>query len=546
METWREKILLRFSDNPKDFWTVDDAMKGTSILGGTGSGKTSASGKALAKQFLKQGWGGLVLCAKTDEAELWEQYCKDTGRSKDLIMFRKDAVHQQGKYEGGLMVFNPLHYEMNREGAGAKEAQNITNIFMNIYRMGNRVSGEGEPKEERFWDTALKRCLNRIIEIINYAGEELTYKNMVNVIFSAVNITDKRINKVLDMLHNEANGIDYEEVEEDEEVEEEVTNDPENEDNEDKEDTDGEPKKVKAVKEEPPTKEKDYCLFCIAQALFNTRDKANNSLEVNTIELAYQYFSQTLPAMGEKTRTTITESFMGLAEPFLSGLLSVHFSGVTNIFPEQTYTEHKIIILDFSVKEFLDAGIMAQCIFKLIFQQAIERRDVKKYPTPVFLWADEAQYFVNPYDQIFLTTARSSRAATVFLSQNISNYLVIMGAGQEAKPKVDSFMGNLTTKIFHANSDAETNEYASRLIGQAITYMATKGSSSSFMSLSYQVSEGQNSQFLPQIQPREFTILKSGGSSNDFEVDSVVFVSGKLWSNNTNYYRAIFNQDFPK
>ena len=110
-----------------------------------------------------------------------------------------------------------------------------------------------------------------------------------------------------------------------------------------------------------------------------------------------------------------------------------------------------------------------------------------------------------------------------------------MGTGEGAKAKVDSFMGNLTTKIFHAKSDAETNEYASRLIGQAIAYMTNKGTSSSFMSMSFQVSEGLNSQYLPQIQPREFTILKSGGSLNDFEVDSVVFVSGKLWSNNTNY-----------
>ena len=546
METWREKVLLKFSDDPKDWWTVDDAMKGTSILGGTGSGKTSASGKALAKQFLKQGWGGLVLCAKTDEAELWEDYCRQAGRYKDCIVFRKGAVHpEKSKYEGELMVFNPLHYEMNRAGQGAKEAQNITNIFMNIYRMGNRVSGDGDTKEERFWDTALKRCLNRIIEIINYAGEELTYKNMVNVIFSAVNITDKRINRVLDILKDEENGINSDEDEENGE-EEEYENNEIDEDEEEDETKDGKATNEKAEKEKEPVKEKDYCLFCIAQALFNTRDKPNNSIEVNTIELAYQYFSQTLPAMGEKTRTTIIESFMGLAEPFLSGLLSVHFSGVTNIFPEQTFTENKIIIMDFSVKEFLDAGIMAQCIFKLIFQQAIERRKVKDNPTPVFLWADEAQYFVNPYDQIFLTTARSSRAATVFLSQNISNYLVIMGTGEGAKAKVDSFMGNLTTKIFHANSDAETNEYASRLIGQAIAYMTNKGTSSSFMSMSFQVSEGLNSQYLPQIQPREFTILKSGGSLNDFEVDSVVFVSGKLWSNNTNYYRAIFHQDFEK
>ena len=248
--------------------------------------------------------------------------------------------------------------------------------------------------------------------------------------------------------------------------------------------------------------------------------------------------------MGEKTRSTITESFMGLAEPFLSGLLYRHFSGATNIMPELTYEEQKIIVLDFPVKEFLEAGIIGQCVFKLLFQQVIERRDVRKYPTPVFLWADEAQYFINPYDQIFLTTARSSRAVTVYLSQNISNYLAVMGAGQEGKAKVDSLMGNLSTKIFHANSDAETNEYASRLIGQAITYMTNKGTSSAFLSMNFQVSEGMTTQYLPQIQPREFTILKSGGKLNDFEVESIVFVSGKLWSNNTNYFRASFDQDF--
>ena len=512
MEEWWEKVLVRFSDDPKDWWTVDDATKGTSILGGTGSGKTSASGKVIAKQFLKQGWGGLVLCAKTDEARLWEDYCRETGRSNDLIVFRKGSVHLEGKHKGELMVFNPLHYEMNREGAGAKEAQNITNIFMNIYRMGNRVSGEGDSKEERFWDTALKRCLNRIIEIINYAGEELTYKNMVNVIFSAINITDEKINHVIDIISQEERGI--------------YSNEGNDED------------------EYTFVKEKEYCLYCIAKALYNTKDCANTSVEVNTIELAYQYFSQTLPAMGEKTRTTIVESFMGLAEPFLSGLLSIHFSGITNLKPEQTFTEKKIIILDFSVKEFLDAGIMAQCIFKLIFQQAIERRDISKNPVPVFLWADEAQYFVNPYDQIFLTTARSSRAATVFLSQNISNYLVIMGGSDGAKPKVDSFLGNLTTKIFHANSDAETNEYATRLIGQKIAFLGGVSTSSSLMSLGYQTTKSMNASNLEQIQPREFTLLRNGGQKNNLEVDGVIFVTGKTWSSGTNFLKSIFKQEF--
>ena len=196
------------------------------------------------------------------------------------------------------------------------------------------------------------------------------------------------------------------------------------------------------------------------------------------------------------------------------------------------------------MKEFLDAGVMAQSIFKLIFQQAIERRDVVKYPTPVFLWADEAQYFLNPYDQIFLTTARSSRTSTVYLSQNISNYLVAMGGNSGTKAKVDSLMGNLSTKIFHANSDAESNEYASRLIGNAISSLNNKGSSRSSFNLTFSTSEGTTEQNLPQIQPREFTILKSGGSQNNYSVESIVFVTGKLWSTQTNFSKAVFKQSF--
>ena len=516
METWREKVLVRFTKNPADFWTVDDAMKGTSILGGTGSGKTSASGKTIAHKFLEEGWGGLVLCAKTDEANSWYEYCKTTGRIDDFVLFERGAVHTSGVHKGKPYIFNPLHYEMNREGEGAREAQNITNIFMNIYRMGNRVAGDGDTKEERFWDTALKRCLNRTIELINLAKEELTYKNMVNIIFSADGIDDKIIRKAVDQLRWS------------------------NTENEDNEQEDESHKETQINLEE----EKHYCLKCIAKAYLDIAGENDESPKVNAFGLAYQYFIQTFPSLGEKARTTIIESFMGLAEPFLSGLLREHFSGVSNIFPEDIFANNKIIVLNFPVKEFLEAGIMAQCIFKLIFQQSVERRNVGKNPNPVFLWADEAQYFVNPYDQIFLTTARSSRTATVFLSQNISNYLVVMGAGADAKPKVDSLMGNLSTKIFHANSDAETNEYASRLIGSAKDEMKNASHSQGFLSLNINSSDGFTTQIIPQIQPMVFTLLASGGVSNNFIVEACVFVTGKKWSSGKNFLGTTFQQNF--
>ena len=64
----------------EDDFTIRQACEGISIMGGIGSGKTSGSGAQFARAYLRAGFGGLVLCAKNDEAELWREYAKATGR----------------------------------------------------------------------------------------------------------------------------------------------------------------------------------------------------------------------------------------------------------------------------------------------------------------------------------------------------------------------------------------------------------------------------------------------------------------------------------
>lgn len=487
---------------PGGEWKVGDAMRGVAIFGGTGSGKTSGSGRTLALKYLAEGWGGLVLCVKTDEAELWEKYCAEAGRKEDVIIFRDGAVYKDGEFKKQLMVFNPIDYEMKRIGKGAGDPQNITNIFMNIYRMGNRITGGGENREERFWDSALKRCISRVVELLILAKEDLSFENMRRVLN-----TCKELNPI--------------EIDNNKTGQKEIVSLIELFD-------------IAIKKIEEDSKEYDYhgnyCFECLLSAYIktDTEDLANRQ----SFNLVYGYFLSEFGSMGSRVRSTITESFMGLAEPFLSGLLFRHFAGVTNLFPEIIYTEKKIIILDFSVKEYLDAGIIAQSIYKMMFQQAVERRDVKEHPTPVFLWADEAQMFVNPYDQIFLTTARSKRVATVFLTQNIPNYLVVIG-GSDAKPKVDSLLGNLSTKIFHANMDAETNEYASRLIGQGLFGM-TSESKSQVVGHMESKTVGVSMQLRPQVLPLEFLRLKTGGvgypdKRDDYMVDAFITSLGKDW-----------------
>lgn len=67
-------------------WTIGDACEGVQIFGGTGSGKTSGSGQSLAKCYLYNGFGGLVLTVKAGDREMWEDYCQKQGRSEDLII----------------------------------------------------------------------------------------------------------------------------------------------------------------------------------------------------------------------------------------------------------------------------------------------------------------------------------------------------------------------------------------------------------------------------------------------------------------------------
>jgi len=164
--------------------------------------------------------------------------------------------------------------------------------------------------------------------------------------------------------------------------------------------------------------------------------------------------------LNEKTRSIITFSFTGLADVFLRGDLRELFTTSTNIFPEFTHNG-AVILLDLPVHEYGKTGQFVQSIFKYVWQKATERRTKSEDMTPVFLWADEAQFFINSHDVKFQTTARSSRACTVYLTQNLPNYISALGENLTY-----SLLGNLQTKIFHQNSETKTNKYASEIIGQ--------------------------------------------------------------------------------
>ncbi|MEL6659545.1 MAG: TraM recognition domain-containing protein [Bacteroidota bacterium] len=477
--------LISFSNHPDDTWTVRDAVRGVQIFGGIGSGKTSGSGRALAMAFLRSGFGGIILTGKVDETKLWIEYAKKTGRSKDLLVFSENSKYR----------FNPLEYELTREGEGAGQTENIVALFTSLAKMGNRLSGSGGGSgDDPFWDMALQRCIKAAVDLLKLSKQDITVANMARLIREAPTGENYLYQYYeLSRLANEGNEEAYQELNK--------------------------------------WAQQSFAVHCMVWA----ESYELKGQDLKAFEVVSSYFLSDFATLAEKTRSSIAEYFYAFANPFRSGLLAEFFAGGTtkDILPEVTF-KGKIIILDFPVKKYLQLGIYAQAIYKRIWQQAVEVRDVKRNPVPVFMWVDEAQYFLNEEDMMFQTTARSSKACTVMLSQNISNYYATIG-GKNPKERVNSLLGNLATKIFHANNDYVTNEWAANTIGKTFQ-SRTSSSVGKYDSVS--VSESLNY----QVEPQEFTVLLSGSVINDFDVEGVVTVAGKKWSNGKNFIKVAFNQ----
>ena len=197
-------------------------------------------------------------------------------------------------------------------------------------------------------------------------------------------------------------------------------------------------------------------------------------------------------------------------------------------------------MINLPVKVYHKMGRDCQIMFKYIWQRAMEKTIVKESDRPVFLWADEAQNFLHEHDAEYQATARSSKIATVYISQNLPNYYANMG-GAKSEFRVKSFLGTLATKIFHANADIETNKYASDLIGDgAFGDKSKKVNFAQHMNFG----EGKTLKFDKLVSPEAFARLKTGGTLNNNEVDAYLHFQGNTLVDGTSHIKITFSQSF--
>lgn len=502
-------------------WTVRDACTGLICFGMTGSGKSSGPLRSIALRFLELKFGGIVFCAKPDECETWEGYARETGRSDDLIRLSENT-------------FAFLNYEMERPaGTGGGQIENVVGIFLEVTKIGKDKKAA---TNDEYWQNAIKQFLRNTIALLVMAHEAVTLPNIKMTIDTAL-----RSDVIADAMQDYCS--DFKAFCSSKRYLGFIARQDEDGYNEavrqfDLEYTESQ---GKALNRKILTVTRQYANMLILKAIYFGKGTGPD------YELALNYFLTEFPQLDERTRSNTISSFTVLADSMLRGEFLRCFGAPKSSFSlESLYREGKILIVDQDVKRYGLVGQITAAIIKLCFERMIERREDITHDDalPVFLWADEAQYFSLDNDQMFQTTARSSRTLTVYATQNISN--LQEGYGKE---KSSSLLGNLGTKIFCKNGDYETNKWAADSIGQEIIRRRSQnigdsksGGMKGDYSRSDSYSEGWSEQKDYMVDIVTYTTLQAGGPRGHCKVGYVFWQSGRILNNGKVFLIGTFEQ----
>jgi len=500
-------------------WKVGDAFQGTQIFGGTGSGKTTGSGAALACAMLRAGFGGLVLTAKADDASRWKSYARVCGRADDVV----EITPHNGA------AFNILDYEYVR---GGKLTHNIVSLLM-----GAMTSGAESSSSEPYWNEALRELLIHAIDLCVLAAEGQRAMPDSESGGDPGPLQLSQIDRIIRTAPQTA-----------EQVGSRIW------------------RRTSAC----------WKAICVADAASNA--KVFSAGRRRDLDATTEYWLHDFPKLSSRTRSIIVSTFTAKVAGLLRSPLREMFFETTDpaSSPEVSMRAvrnerfGKIIIVNVPVKTYGEIGRLAQILYKLVWTRTADRRSglfgyapqgddephIRPDPSlksPVFLWADESQYFITAEDMLFQQTARASRVATVYLTQNIGNYKAVLGKGHDAP--VYSLLGNLQTKIFHTNGDPATNKFAEETFGKEWTTLQSKSVSAGDsmqdgrVSLNSSRNTSNALHHIDVVSARDLTLLAFGGKRYGYRIQALVFQAGRNWqtsstpdSNTTNVFHHVFEQ----
>lgn len=475
--------LLHWS--PRDVYTARMAAENVLVVGATGAGKTSGSGRALARALLGTARAGLlVCCAKADEVALWERYCAQTGRSEDLRIIRP----------GGPWRFNPVSYELAREGA-VGSAENVVGLLEAIMECADRQGdGGGARDDETYWRRATKQLVRNFVDLLILATGTVSIDALYRAVISAPQSPD------------------------------DVRSDQ--------------------------WRNSSFCFKLLSEA----DKRAKSGSQSQDFALVADYVLCEFSSLASKTRSIVVSCLTSQLDPMQRGVLRELFGADTTLTPDAC-EDGAVIVCGLPTQTYRETGVIANVLLKYCWQRSMEARRVTPASRVVCLWCDEFQAFVTSRDAQFLAACRSSQTGAILLTQNVPGVYASLGGGDRGRAEADAIFGNCNLKVFHANSDPETNEWASRLIGRTRQLMANGNNSysaeeawaarngASLFGPAPSTTAGFSEAYEYEVQPAEFTRLRTGGPANNWSVDAIVFQNGRVFRHSgRTHLRVTFSQ----
>jgi hypothetical protein len=480
-------------DNKPETWTTRNAVEGVLIFGATGSGKSSGSAERIALKYLEAGFGGIILTVKPDERKTWENYCRQTGRSNDLIVLEPFGPH----------AFDFINYESLHRPGGISITENLVHVLRTVINAGNEKDAGGGSRDP-FWDDALNTLLSNTLDLCQLAYGSITVQHIYDIVQS--------IPKGLNTKDEEGPFSAALKIAKDK------------------------------INEQLDAWEKTLDPFVLNQYLDTNRYESEAEKvvrDMRTLKMVDEFFTRQFIPLADKTRSTVEFTCITFLNRLMrEPIYSLFCGGKTTVTPEDC-ANGKIVLIDLPVKIFDKAGRDAQILMKFCFQRAFERRKVYDTTRMIFLFADEAQNFIHEHDALFQSTSRSSRVSTVYVTQNLPAYYANMG-GKQGDERVKNFLGNFNTKFFHANADADTNKYASELIGDAYEEKLSVGQTKTLRDVTQ--SENISLELKRIFRPEGFMRLLTGGQSNNYIVEAILHRQGKPFATGRNAIKVRFRQ----
>ena len=495
-------------------WCIRDAAEGTAIWGAPGSGKTSGSARTLAKAFLAAGMGGLVLCAKPDEADTWKAYAAAAGRSADLIIVDATAAHR----------FNILDYAAKHLAQPGFE-NNLVDLMARMAEAArvadSRGSGGSDGENKYFVDNAMK-WVAHAFPLLLLAYDTIRLRDLAEFIGTAPQSPAQvpTAAKMAELRAGNLNRLPFF------------------------------LKTVVLAGARCDAFRRELAAYPNNPAL-----KARLDHALRLIDEHGDFFLDEYPRLDGKPRSSIESTLTSLIFPFLSGKLAELFC-TTSTFSPTDCRDGAIIVMDLPVLKYQAGGAIAQTLFKYLFGVALQTIRVDDKTRPVFLFADEAQFFLNSADADLLSTARSSKICTVYITQDLPTYYAKLGSN--SRDTAESILSKFGTRIFHANTSRETNQAAADLIGQTdkfhLNKTVSRGSSSggggNFHDRGHGgfnghdgrnigETDGLNGYRDHEITPDFFaTKLRTGSKKHRYKVDGVVIRNARTWARTKRHWIA--------